>query len=65
MNVKYLALFAFAAFCGMGMAFATPSITSVTAQPRYPWNGKVDISYNVLGDIAQIAKEQGLYRPSG
>ncbi len=48
MNVKYLALFA--TFCGMGMAFATPSITSVTAQPRYPWNGKVDIDCEVKGD---------------
>ena len=40
-------------------AFADPAITSVTAQQRYPWNGKVDITYTV-SDIAAAAKEQGL-----
>lgn len=25
-------------------SFAAPTITGVTAQQRYPWNGKVDIS---------------------
>lgn len=39
---------------------ADPTITSVTAQQRYPWNGKVDISYKVTGDIAATAKERGL-----
>ena len=35
-------------------SFATPAITGVTAQQRYPWNGKVDIAYTVSGsgDIA-------------
>ena len=37
-----------------------PSITGVTAQQRYPWNGKVDISYTVTGDIAAEAKQQAL-----
>ena len=37
------------AIVGM-MAYAdTPTITDVTAQQRYPWNGKVDISYTVTG----------------
>ena len=40
--------------------FATPTITDVTAQQRYPWNGKVDISYTVTGDIAATAKEKGM-----
>ena len=40
--------------------FAAPTITGVTAQQRYPWNGKVDIDYTVSGDIAATAKEQGL-----
>ena len=48
----------------IGMTFsaiaATPTITGVTAQQRYPWNGKVDISYTVTGDIAAEAKERGL-----
>ena len=36
---------------------AAPTITGVTAQQRYPWNGKVDISYTVTGDIAAEAKQ--------
>ena len=36
-----------------------PSISGVTAQQRYPWNGKVDISYTA-SDIAIIARKQGL-----
>ena len=44
-----------------GAAWAvTPAITSVTAQQRYPWNGKVDISYTVTGDIAGYALTNGL-----
>ena len=40
--------------------WATPTITSVTAQQRYPWNGKVDIAYTVTGDIAGMALMNGL-----
>ena len=43
------------------MAYAaTPTITGVTAQQRYPWNGKVDIAYTVTGDIAEEAKQRAL-----
>lgn len=42
------------------VACATPTITGVTAQQRYPWNGKVDISYMVTGDIAAEAKQKAL-----
>ena len=38
----------------------TPTITGVTAQQRYPWNGKVDISYTVTGDIAAEAKQKAV-----
>ena len=38
---------------------AASAITDVTAQQRYPWNGKVDISYTVTGDIAAEAKQAG------
>ncbi len=45
------------------LALVVPSvastITGVTAQQRYPWNGKVDISYTVTGDIAAEAKQAG------
>ena len=47
------------AIIGMS-AFATPTITGVTAQQRYPWNGKVDISYTVTGDIAAEAKQKAV-----
>ena len=40
------------------LAFAAPAITGVTAQQRYPWNGKVDITYSVSGDIAAAANAQ-------
>ena len=41
------------------MAYAdTPTITGVTAQQRYPWNGKVDITYAVTGDIVEKAKQR-------
>ena len=38
----------------------TPTITSVTAQQRYPWNGKIDIAYTVTGNIAGYALTKGL-----
>ena len=44
----------------LGAFAATPAITGVTAQQRYPWNGKVDISYTVTGDIAEEAKQKAL-----
>lgn len=58
MNISKL--IAFAAFAAANLALATPAITGVTAQQRYPWNGKVDITYTVSGDIAATAMEQGL-----
>lgn len=36
---------------------ASSSIRNVTAQQRYPWNGKVDISYTVIGDVAMEARQ--------
>ena len=41
-------------------AFATPAITDVTAHPHHPWDGKVNISYNVVGGIAAMAKQNAL-----
>ena len=40
---------------------AAPTITGVTAQQRYPWNGKVDISYTMTGDIAAEAKQRAVF----
>ena len=46
---------------GVAVFAATPTITGVTAQQRYPWNGKVDISYTVTGDIAAEAKQSAVF----
>ena len=53
-------LFAMSMLISMIASAATPTITGVTAQQRYPWNGKVDISYTVSGDIAAEAKQRAL-----
>ncbi len=45
---------------GVAAFAAAPTITGVTAQQRYPWNGKVDISYTVTGDIAAEAKQKAV-----
>ena len=42
----------------------TPAITNVTAQQRYPWNGKVDITYTVTGDVEEEAKARALMSPT-
>ncbi len=47
--------------CAVLPLSATPSITGVMAQQRYPWNGKVDISYTVTGDIAAEAKQRAVF----
>lgn len=44
-------------------ANAAPYITNVVAKQRYPWNGKVDISFEVVGDPTEAlpeGKEAGL-----
>ena len=55
-----ITVFTLWAFGGLAVIADTPTITGVTAQQRYPWNGKVDISYTITGDIAATAKEKGL-----
>ena len=51
-NVKTMitALLANCLFALMALAGA-PSVINVTAQQRYPWNGLVDISYEIVGDM--------------
>lgn len=43
--------------CAMVTACAAggAEIRNVTAKQRYPWNGKVDISYTIVGDVAAEA----------
>lgn len=38
-------------------ANAAPYITNVSAKQRYPWNGKVDISFEVVGDPTEALPE--------
>ena len=60
-NRSLVRLVALAATVMANLAYAdTPTITDVAAQQRYPWNGKVDISYTVTGDIAEEAKQRAL-----
>ena len=37
--------------------FAAPYVTNVVAKQRYPWNGLVDISYEVVGDFSTAVSE--------
>ena len=34
-----------------GACASTPTISNATAKQRYPWNGKVDITYTLTGDV--------------
>ena len=42
------------------MAFATPTVSDVTARQRYPWNGMVDIDYTISGDATGLKIEIGV-----
>ncbi len=35
----------------LGAVAVTPTVTDMTAKQRYPWNGKVDITYTLTGDV--------------
>jgi len=48
------ALFVFG--LGLTVLAATPTVTSVTAQQRYPWNGLVDIVVTISGEQSEVAK---------
>ena len=39
-----------------GLFADTPAITSVSAQQRYPWNGKVDIAVTFTGSSNEVAQ---------
>ena len=42
-----------------GAFIAGSAIKNVTAKQRYPWNGKVDISYTIVGDVAAEVTQNG------
>lgn len=37
------------------LANAVATVSNVKAQQRYPWNGLVDITYTISGDVATMA----------
>jgi len=39
------------AIAGMAVSADAATITGATAKQRYPWNGKVDITYTLTGDV--------------
>lgn len=57
MSEKYLNV-VMATLVSLSATVQAATITGVTAQQRYPWNGKVDISYTITGDIATEAKQK-------
>ena len=57
--MKRFAMLALALMAGFNTAMAAPAISSVTARQRYPWNGKVDITYT-LSESAAVDKERGM-----
>ena len=61
-GMKNLIVSTFVALSSAVLA-STPTITNVTAHQRNPWNGIVDISYTVTGDIVAAANEYGLTPP--
>ena len=50
MKIKKVFCLACIGLAGL-VTFADPQIKNVTARQRFPWNGKVDISYEVVGTI--------------
>ena len=54
-----LMLFVIGAMVGSS-ALATPYITNVVAKQRYPWNGLVDVSYEIVGSTNGIDRAYGL-----
>lgn len=40
-------------------AFAAPYVTNVVAKQRYPWNGLVDVSYEIVGSMNGIGRAYG------
>lgn len=54
MNIKKVIMVGFMAV--VASALADVSITGVSAKQRYPWNGLVDITYTITGDMSSMAQ---------
>ena len=62
MQMRGFALCAISALVLTALADTSPEIKNVKAKQRYPWNGKVDITYEVVGDL--LAGMSELYMPT-
>ena len=51
----------FAALLGSAAFAATPTVTAVTAQQRYPWNGNVDIVVTLSGASNDVARAECVF----
>lgn len=52
-----------AMFMGVNI-FAAPYVTNVVAKQRYPWNGSVDINFDIVGNFLSLVEnepEKGIY----
>jgi formylglycine-generating enzyme required for sulfatase activity len=61
-QIKGFALWAMSALAFTALADTSPEIKNVKAKQRYPWNGKVDITYEVVGDL--LASMPEWYMPT-
>ena len=55
-----------AVVCALGLSCVVggAEIRNVTAKQRYPWNGKVDITYEVVGDVIEAQPDHLEKNPS-
>ena len=54
MNIKKVIMVGFMVV--VASALADVSITGVSAKQRYPWNGLVDITYTITGDVSSMTQ---------
>lgn len=52
MNIKKVVVLGLMAVAMAVTSVAAPTVTDVKAKQRYPWNGLVDITYTVSGDVS-------------
>lgn len=51
----------FVAFAAMSVFAAKPQISNVMAKQRFPWNGLVDIDYEITGDASEYNLEVSVF----
>lgn len=56
MNIRKIMSVGIAVTVEMCALATSPTISNVTAKQRYPWNGKVDISFTVTGSMPSTMK---------